>query len=283
MILNRAYLKYRFKRLFVRQRRDVPIYVFAYHKVGSKFMSRIFRELCWENGWDFASLSGRIGNVPRKHDVIVFNHSLVDLRTMDWPFRGVHLIRDPRDVLVSGYLYHKRCNEEWCLNTDFSVSEPIRYPQISRMKEYMPEAWKARYLRALGNKSYQANLLERSQLDGVLFECEHYAGWTIDAMRAWDYGHPDIMEVRFEDIMANFDSQFAAIFGFLGFSGRQLSSAMRVAAKEDLNRKSAAEISSDPHIASRQTSKWRAYFDQPLEEHFRTRFGNVVEALGYED
>jgi len=282
MVLNKLYFKYWIKTLFFRKPPEVPLYLFAYHKVGSKFLARIFREICWQNGWRFASLSGLVTRVPRRPDVIVFNHSLVNPAQIAWPFRGVHLVRDPRDVLVSSYLYHRRCAEAWCINDDLGTDAPITYPRISRMQEHRSEEWKARYLQALGEKSYQENLLQLNQWQGLVFECERYAGWTIEAMRRWDYENPAIMEVKFEDLMSGFDDQFRAIFEFLGFRGRLLDIAMAAAAKEDLNRKSAAEISSDPHIASRQTSKWKNYFDRRLDGYFSAKYGDVVRMLGYE-
>ena len=33
------------------------------------------------------------------------------------------LIRDPREIIISGYLYHKRCTEIWCINKNGNYYE----------------------------------------------------------------------------------------------------------------------------------------------------------------
>ena len=264
------------------RRRTVPICVFCYHKVATVLLGKVMGGLSRINGWNFRVLVGRHTELPADADVILIAHSLIDPGTIDRPFVGVHFVRDPRDIVVSGYLYHLRTAERWCVNTDLDPTPPIRFPRVPRSQQHQPESWKAEYLRSLGGRSYQQNLRALPQAEGLLFEMHHYAGWTIDSMRAWDYGREDVLEVRFEDLMAEFDAGFRCIFSWLGLSAEQRDAALELAAHHDLGRKSREEIRQIEHVSAAETSKWRAYFEPQHKNAFRARFGEVLVDLGYE-
>lgn len=264
-------------------RRSIPVFIFCYHKVGTILLGKVFRELCKAFDWRFATFAGEVDHIPKRADVVLFQHSIVSHKLLKGAYNGLHFIRDPRDIIVSGYLYHKRCHEKWCVNTNFDSSPPILFPRVPLSQQHRPEHWKREYLRSLCGKSYQQNLKEMTQSDGLLFEMNHYGRWTINQMMQWDYPNPNILTVRFEDLMADYDSTFAGLFSFCGFSDKQKAIALQIAAKEDLNRKTDEEIQADSHISSRQTTKWREFFNDEHIHLFKELFGNAAVRLGYED
>ena len=259
-----------------------PICVFSYHKSGTVLLAKVFREICREKGWIFRSRLGKQRKLPPHADVILFGHSDVDLDCIDTPFLGIHIIRDPRDIIVSGYLYHCRTTEKWCVNSDFTISHPIVFPQVPYSQEYRAEAWKINYLKSLGGRSYQENLRQRSQHDGLLFEMRHYGAWTINNMIAWDYQRSNILEVKFEQLMRRYDDTFYSIFSHLGFSETDISACLEITAKHDLNRKPVEEIQQMDHVSSTQHTRWREYFERQHKQEFIRLFGNVLIDLGYE-
>lgn len=244
-------------------------------------LSKVFSEICFAFGWKFAKVLGKSVNVPDA-DVVLFAHSLVDLNAITTPYVGAHFIRDPRDIIVSGYLYHKRCKEKWCTNTRFNLDEPILFPNVPYSQEHRSEEWKRRYVVSLGNRSYQQNLRERTESDGLLFELHHYGAWTIDSMLLWPYNNPRIKELRFETVMSHFDETFREMFVHFGFSNDQVTRALQIAAKEDLGRLTEKQLKANPHISSRQTTKWHKYFKDVHKEAFKQRFGDALVQLGYE-
>lgn len=265
-----------------RQPRKLPIYLCCYHKVGTALLTKVFRDLCDEFGWTFKTVRGDCSTFPSDTDVVLFEHSLVDLSQAPQPYVGVHLIRDPRDVIVSGYLYHQRCHEKWCINTNFDLTEPIDYPQVPLSQQHRSPAWKRQYVQSLNQQSYQANLLARSPTEGLLFELHHYGAWTIDSMLAWDYQHSPCLELKFETVMADFDASFGAIFAHVGLTTEERQRALQVAARHDLNRMSSEQVQRNRHISSRQTQKWRNYFQAEHAIAFQERFGDALVTLGYE-
>ena len=262
---------------------EVPIYLFCYHKVGTILLAKIFREICVRFGWRFKTVIGKAEAIPTDADIILFMHSLVDLEVVKHNYIGAHFIRDPRDVIVSGYLYHKRCSEDWCVNESPSATEPILFPNVPWSQQHRPEAWKAAYIKSLNNTSYQQNLLQRNQSEGILFEMNNYAAWTIESMLDWDYSNPRVREVKFEALMGDFDATFKKIFEFFGFTEIQRQHGMRIAQKEDLGRKSDRQLRANNHISSRQTTKWQRYFETSHKEVFEKRFKGALAKLGYEE
>ena len=269
-------------RIVQEPRRDTPIYICCHHKVGTKLMRKVFKNICAEFGWRIGTSGGKSPTRPDGFDVILFNHSQVDLASVEHPFVAVHILRDPRDVIVSGYLYHKRCSEPWCINTTFDYTHPIKYPIVPRSQEHRSEAWKVNYLDSLGGLSYQENLRRLSQDDGLLFEMERYGRWTTEEMLRWK-GSPNVaLEVRFEDIMQDFEGTFKDIFTYIGLSSKQVESSVVIASAEDINRMSDKEIELNKHISSRNTSKWMGYFTQEHKDAFVLQFGDALQRLGYE-
>jgi hypothetical protein len=43
--------------------------------------------------------------------------------------------------------------------------------------------------------------------------------WTIESMLNWNYSLPNMLEVRFETVMSEFDATFQKLFESFGFSG----------------------------------------------------------------
>ncbi len=261
---------------------DVPIFIFCYHKAGSAFFGGIFRDLSKVNGWKFQHLLGMRKQAPVHCDVVFFCHSLFDHALFELPFRGVRMIRDPRDIIVSGYLYHRRTTEKWCVHTELNPDPPVRFPKVPRSQQHHDEVWKTRYLESLNNMSYQQNLLTLSQDDGLMFEMEHYGAWTIENMLTWPGGRDDVLELKYEDLMNDYNGTFQAIFQYLDFTEPQMRSAMHVASLYDISSKSDRQLEKMEHVSSRQASKWRDYFTERHKQAFRERFGDVLIQMGYE-
>jgi hypothetical protein len=268
------------KRILKRQ--SVPICLFCYHKVGTALLNKVFSEICEINNWKIQKVLGKQSELPKNADIILFCHSLVDLNNFKSPFIGVHLIRDPRDIIVSGYLYHCRTNEKWCINSDFDTTPPIKFPKVPYSQQHRSEKWKKEYIESLGGQSYQQNLLNLSQRDGIFFEMNNYGAWTIESMKNWNYNMNNILELKFEELMTDYDNIFQIIFQYIGFSKSQIKTGMEIAKKHDLRRKSDQEIQNDKHISSRNFSKWKKYFEEEHKKKFNQKFGEILINLGYE-
>ena len=271
------------KQVFKKARiRKIPICIFCYHKSGTALLSKVFSQFCQSRNWKFLSLMGRQTQIPQNADVILFGHSLIDPSEISASFVGLHVIRDPRDIIVSGYQYHCRTSEKWCINSDFTPKLPILFPKVPYSQQHRSEEWKLGYLKSLSERSYQENLLSMSQRDGLLFEMNNYGAWTIESMKAWNYNLDNILELKYEQLMNSYDNAFHSIFDHFGFSRSEIDAGMDVASKHDLRRKSAKELEKMNHVSSSKTSRWKEFFEPVHKEMFIKNFGNLLVELGYE-
>ena len=273
-------LRYYFLNKLCGTKRDIPIFIFGYHKCGTKLLGKVFLQLSIEYGWKYVSIAGSINEMP-KADVVFFLHSQVDYNKLPKKYIGIHLVRDPRDIITSGYLYHKRTIEEWCINTNFQTEKPIVYPQVPNSQMYRSEKWKIDYIKSLEGKSYQEKINALDEEEGILFEMNHYGKWTIDDMLKWDFEKANSLELKFEDIMENYDEEMMTIFKHCKFSDAQIKVAKAIADKEDINKMSKKDIEKNKHISSVKTKKWERYFSEKNKAYFDKHFSEVIKKYNY--
>lgn len=177
------------------------ILVFTYHKTGTVLLEQVMARIAVRFGLQVQTLYGRVSALNDVADITIVAHSLLAV-PLPPGFRGVRIVRDPRDIWVSVYLYHRRCNEGWCVNVDTIPRRPIGYPQVPLSMLHLPDQRRLDFLKRLAGRSYKQNLLDRDLASGLAFELDGYTSATLDAMRAWQ-AHPDILDVALETLAAD--------------------------------------------------------------------------------
>jgi hypothetical protein len=254
---------------------------FSYHKSGTTLFFHVMTKVCERLNLTLVNHYCMVDQLDLEPDVFLLPHSLLRIPP-EGPYRAIRLIRDPRDVWVSGYLYHLRCDEKWCLNTNMELTSPIGWPQVDYSVEHWPEDWKRRYLERLDGKSYQQNLLDRSLADGLDFELGGYTACTFAAMREWSQGGTEALDIKLEDVMADFDGMMSRVFDHFGFTRDQRQAALEVARTEDIRRMDDSAIAERPQINSRTISKWRDVLSPAQIARFEQSHGDLIRELGYE-
>jgi len=104
---------------------DSPILIGTHHKTGTVLLRHILREVCpllqWRCSVDDIPTTCR---TPAQAHVaglqLCFQQHAIRLKVQDSekPFRFVHVIRDPLEVVLSGYQYHLKTTERWALRPD---------------------------------------------------------------------------------------------------------------------------------------------------------------------
>lgn len=173
--------------------RDFPLRVFfGHHKCATGWIDGILMEISFHLGRHC-----RIVHTPHHFDP---HASLVDLvhaervdllaytnadqrYVQDLPFhRGFHVVRDPRDVIVSAYFSHRNTH-----STD-------DWPEL---------------------EVHRAALRARSKEEGLLLEME-FSRPQFEAMAAWDYQQEHVLECKMEELTAEPVNGFRRIAAFLG-------------------------------------------------------------------
>ncbi|MGO8872610.1 MAG: sulfotransferase domain-containing protein [Acidimicrobiales bacterium] len=244
-----------FRNPFVSQS-DRPLLVHcSHHKSGTLWFQQVLLAIVRPYGlhYQWCNDNGRRGSVEPRTDVIVFGNagtSFQRQRVGQRSFRGSHVIRDPRDVVVSGYEYHKRTHEWW-------VHRP-----------------NPRY----GGRSYQEHLNSLNEHDGLMAEIDWVAHFTAAGMGRWDYEQPEFVEIRYEDALADQQGTFERLFHWYGLNDSAISVGM-----EAVERLSAANGGAVPnHVRSGQPGEWRDRLSDDHVQYFKELTGDLVVRLGYE-
>ena len=164
----------------------------------------------------------------------------------------MHLIRDPRDLIISGVFYHERCTSERWLT--------VPNPKFQGL-------------------SYQQTLAGLPSLEEkIRFEMLHIGGSTIRDMLAWNYGRPQFYEAKYEDLIEDVElRRFRDIFTFLGYPEEQMDELLQIAFNCSLF---SGRVNG--HIRSGLPRQWQSYFTKPLHRQFLEHFGDALVRLGYE-
>ncbi|MGD0191539.1 MAG: sulfotransferase domain-containing protein [Rhizomicrobium sp.] len=232
----------------------------THHKTGTVWMDTIFRRIGKALGLRFVNIKKSVGLARENLTVpsIIFNdHS--EFKNCSWLLehpssRILHLIRDPRDIVLSAMNYHRTATERWL---------------HKRRREF-------------DGQSYQEKLNslpdDRSR---YMFEMNNSAQRIIQDMRRWDYGRANSIECRYEELVDDVDLvKFDMILSHLGFDTRELDACHDIIRKNSLF--GAVTEKKRGHIRSGQARQWEARFDGELAAEFLSRFGDVLIELGYE-
>jgi hypothetical protein len=230
------------------------ILIGTHHKTGTVWLGSIFRAICREYSLNF--FSGQQADLPVEYDVFFQNHSRFDLDNLDNTFRGLYMTRDPRDMIISGCLYH--------------LSPKIK------------EKWLHRPEKDWNGLTYQEMLCNFQTLDEQIhFEMEHSAKNNINDMMKWNYSHSSFFELKYEELIDDTNLiLFHRAFSFLGFPASVLPSLLSIAFSNSLF---SGQLKKDGHIRSGKTGQWRKYFKQSHKDRFLELFSDVLIRLGYEE
>lgn len=191
----------------------------------------------------------------------VSNHR-IDLDRFE-SVRVSRFIRDPRDLLVSGYFYHKRSGEPWCdvvdpTDDDFAVVRGTRPAAMPAGLSF------AQYLNGIS--------LEEGLAAEIEFRRAHF-----ESMLEWPKQDERVRLYRYEDMMGNEVAVFDDLFRFyeLSYYSRRLGlyHAKRLRA---VHRQSKSR-----HIRNPAAGQWRERFTPELSKLFNDQYGALLEYLEY--
>ncbi|MBD3166679.1 hypothetical protein GF324_08775, partial [bacterium] len=160
---------------------------FGHHKCGTNWIHNIAAAVCEE--LDVTSKRVPFANNPDELIKLSGGASFVSFVNAQAPaieglegFRGFHVVRDPRDILVSAYFSHR-----------YSHS----------LKTYA------------GLAEHREKLNRLTVEDGLLLEMD-FSERHFRLMEGWDYDREDILELKMEDLSKNPYRRFVEVFEFLG-------------------------------------------------------------------
>jgi hypothetical protein len=234
---------------------DTTIVHVAHHRVGTVWFRNVLSLIARQFGLSFQRVTRE--SVLPDGEMVLYRHSRFFDRTRLESFRGSHLIRDPRDVVVSGYHYHLWTHEKFV-----HVPSP----------EY-------------GGMTYQQYLRSLGPEDGIAAEIRRMAGSHLAEMGAWNYAQPEFLELKYEDVVVDEAAHFARMFRHYGFSEAAVERSVDLALGFSFQKKagrSIGEVQEGSHLRSGKPAQWREVFTPDHKALFRELTGDLLERLGYD-
>lgn len=241
----------------------------SYHKCLTVYYSRVFTTLYnrmagFGKGYRHfnSSLDDFYTNFRQFKITSINNHAL-DLRRLGAGCRISRFVRDPRDLVVSGYFYHRRGAEPWCALVDPGEED------WKAVNGHVPEGMG----RGLSFAAYLQSLnMEDGLMAEIDFRRNHFA-----SMGAWPVADDRIRVFRYEDLIGKEREVFAELFSFYRLSWPERAIGHLLAWYFSASR----QAGRTQHIRNPRTSQWKEHFTPKVSRYFERHFGDLLSRYGY--
>ncbi|MEM7596352.1 MAG: sulfotransferase domain-containing protein [Pseudomonadota bacterium] len=231
-------------------------FICTYHKTGTVLIDAIAQRLIARDV--IKTWRGEIDAEPDYWDLRTIDHAdrHYDDMLKDSPdHRYVVIVRDPRDVIVSGAYYHMTSHEPW-LHEPYDGRDGETYHNMINAEKDM----QARFA----------------------FELERTGRKTITAMTALPVHKENVLRLQLEDLVTDESLlPFSQMFDFLGFPPEKKDIWMEICWKSSLFGGKAGKRS--PHARGGQPGEWKTELSPEVLALYETRFGAPHRTLGYPD
>lgn len=260
---------------------DVIVH-FSYHKCLTVYYLRVMKLLSKDFNFSYKHFNGNtkqlmnhlftMSNEEKKYILSLNSTNYNDDISFDtFPqYKGSHFIRDPRDLIISGYKYHLRTQEPWCNQSNFNWNKIISHPYFSEYvandKNDIPH-----------NISYKEYLNTLDQERGIILELIRMQP-SLNKMQNWNFNNANIIEKKYEDIIGNEINCFREIFLHYGFCSEMISRGLKIVEMYSLKNRS----KTDQHIRKGSSNQWMSEFSPLHKKLFKEGNGNLLIVLNYE-
>jgi hypothetical protein len=245
---------------------------FGHHKCGTTWIHGILTEVCLKMTLKIAyvhsarQFEGDIDAFVEKNgiDLLTYANADIDLVRRLKTLKGFHVIRDPRDIVVSSYFSHL-------------YSHPVDdWAALSRHRERLQTATKE---------------------DGLLLDIRFMED-ELDRLDRWDSTLPGVMELKMEELISDPRMKFMEIFRHLDMldegspaPGLETGKISWPALDEILKQKSFTSLSEGrkpgeenvrSHFRKGIAGDWVNHFSGDHKKYFKEKYNHLLVKLGYE-
>lgn len=212
----------------------------------------------------FESIEGVFYNRCHRYKVCSTNSFAIDANRLNHDYRITRFVRDPRDLIISGYFYHKRGAEPW-----FRMKNPTN-KYWSPINGNVPQD-----LLAIPDISFAEYLTKLNLQEGLLAEME-FRKFHLESMRSWQEDDK-IKLFKYKDIINNEEAVFGDIADHYNLPSAEKKKVLKYASKFSLKNQSG-----NKHIRNAKTSQWKEHFDDKVIQVFNEKYSDLLDLYGYE-
>lgn len=267
---------------------------YGHHKCASTWIHNVLDAICADAGWKIAYLPEPKdfgGDLPgyvksNKIDFVSYVNAEHEHASKLPAHKGFHVVRDPRDIVTSGYFSHK------------GTHPTHAWPELLPHRE---------------------KLQKLDKREGLLEEIE-FSGQFLDRMASWDYEQEHVLELRqeqftkdpyrgFLQVMEFFDALDGDHYNKVKWPGYLLSSTLNILHRKTplvprkkrlslpgervlgivydqryekhAGGRKKGETDESSHYRKGEANDWKNHFEDVHIDAFRARYGDLVERLGY--
>lgn len=238
--------------------RHSPYFYISHHKCATQYARSVISDACRDervpcNKYTSAA-SLRLNKVVFLLD---FSPEFLDVQRLS-EARGVHCIRDPRDILVSMYFSHR----------DSHTAERGSQIYVDRhiLRRISPEA-------------------------GFLYLLEESDFWkrVVSALSTWNYADARFYETSYERLISSPTEEWTSILSYLGLSVNEErltelldEHSFEMLQKSFARRAENFDWAQGNHYRSGKAGGWREHIVGAIKERFQAEYGSLLVQLGYE-
>lgn len=240
------------------------VVIATHHKTGTVWLLSIFGEIAARTGSSFLNISRNLKDpesrsyhvkemLLRKRRSIIFEeHSRFQDVDLGSRVRGLHMIRDPRAVVVSAARYHLWSKEKW-----------LHVPK----KEF-------------DGMTYQQKINGITDEERLIFELRNVSGKVINDMLNFE-SRGIFLTIRYENSI-NDDNMLAwhDHLVYLGFHREEILVALDAVWNNSIFGN--AKVKLREHIQSANLDEWKSSITPRVEQELRLLFPDALTRLGYE-
>jgi len=259
------------------------IFIATHHKSGTVWMLSTFKRLAAANKFQFFDVNDAVpgwmkhpekleafeslrATAQAKNDkpciFLDYHAGFPDLSACaaDPGAHGLHVVRDPRDMLLSAVRFHltaSMANEPWL---------------------HVPDD-------RFGGMSYQAKIASYDTLeDQIRFEMQYNMGWVIKKMHRFNT-QGVFRNVHYEDLIEDENmTLWHELCVEFELVGREIINALDAFWRSSVfgDMKKAAESGTNSHIKNAKPRQWQTLLSDAMIEEIESQFGTEIDGLGYQ-